>query len=246
MEAWTSNSDLHSHKYWPKMQTLDPDLFLFLEPDLDFTERRVTKERLQDIMKHFKVDPKLRPNGSKKDFLVAAYKTNLELDLQPFIKPKDPELEQKKQHKKKLAAHLTPSAATIEELRSAIMTRIRAAMVAPAFSKRALIRLWNHVFNRPQESCPEFSRRPFLFTTNELANKHRDAIRHALQCEHPEVFIPLPACTEPILRALYEKFVLENEALDAELCEGVHYCIIPKDSDHGSDSVMKNSPTIPK
>lgn len=216
-------AELQQHKYWQQVQSLHPDLQIFLEPDFHFNHKKCTREALKDIMKHFGIPAKLRPSGAKKPFLIEAYQNNLQKDLQPFVRPKDPAIEQKAQEKKRQAPHLTPSTATLEELRVAIITRIRAVMVAPTFPKPALIRLWKHVFGRPQEPPTEFTRRPRYFHADELASKTRDTLRHALQCEFPDLFIPLSACTEPILRSLYERFVCEELALEGELCEGVHY-----------------------
>lgn len=114
-------------------------------------------------------------------------------------------------------------------------------MVTPAFPKNVLVRLWKHVFNRPQEPLTKYAHRPHYFGVGELANKNRDVLRHALQCEFPNLFIPLSACTEPILRALYERFALEEYALDTEICEGVHYFWIQDDEpeDHQANELVE-------
>lgn len=224
-----------------KAQQLRKELQFFLRPGVDLSQKNCTKEKLEEMMKHFEVDRELIPKrGRRKEFFVDAYTKHLEPKLQPLIRKSSanvPAAESKKR-----AAFLQPTAASCTELRTAIITKIRAAMVPATFTKAALVRLWKHAFvGHVSDDPSEFVDRPHYFTMDDISSKSRDVLRHALQCECPEIFIPLSACTEPILRALYERFVLDNEELDNELCYGVHYYQIPDyDPPEGSSTSHHN------
>ncbi|KAH9817081.1 hypothetical protein DFH28DRAFT_890313 [Melampsora americana] len=222
-------TDLRQHKYWDKVQTIPSGLKYLLEPDVDYERKGTKKEDLRDMMKHFDIDREKYPIRWKKDKILGNYKDLLLPDLQLFIRPVDPATHARKMEHTKQAPFLTPSTSSIDALRDAVLTKIKASFVVQAFNKIALTRLWRHAFYPPpgnKYDWVEFYMRPHCFTEAELGTKSRDVLRHALQCEHPQLFIPLVACTEPILRALYAKFILEKTDLDTQLCYGVHYYII--------------------
>lgn len=232
-----------------KIKRIPTELAIFVEPGNDLSKKRCSKEKIADVMKYFGVNREFIPKrGLKKEKFVAAYKKHLEPQLQPFVgsaaiatAATDTAATDTAAEKKRKAPFISPSAASCGELRSAIITRIKASMVPAAFTKAALVRLWKHVFvGHVSDDPSEFIDRPHLFTMDEISSKSRDVLRHALQCECPEIFIPLAACTEPILRALYDRFVLENEELDNELCYGVHYYQIPFPDDD-TDAQMGNN-----
>ncbi|EGG04677.1 uncharacterized protein MELLADRAFT_88677 [Melampsora larici-populina 98AG31] len=232
--AQTSRVELQKHKYWDQVQTLPKDLAYLLQPDVDYTQKSTKKEDLRDMMRHFGIDQKQYPASLLKAKLVERYQQLLLPDLQPFITQVDTTAKKTKNaHTLREAPFLQPTTLSPQTLRSAILTKIRSSFVPQAFSKTALTRLWRHAFHPlPKYTFApvEFYTRPHVCTNEaDLATKGREWLWHALQCEHPEIFIPLVACTEPILRALYKRFVLEKTSLD-ELCYGVHYYISEPDS----------------
>ncbi|EGG09696.1 uncharacterized protein MELLADRAFT_103744 [Melampsora larici-populina 98AG31] len=240
MSASTSN--IHEHPLWPLVQTLDKELLFFLAGDVDYLKRSCKKELFVAIMRHFQIRSDLRKFSLKKHELVSNYKEYLEPQLAPFIKQKSAAEKTQEHSKRKQAAFLNLSSASLAEIRAAVITRVRACFVPSTFPKGALVRLWKHVFdgpNGPEEEDPvEFCGRVHYFTVEQLPGKKRDILRYHLQHKYPNLFIPIAACTEPILCALYECFIHENVELDAELCVGVHYFIIEATEDQ--------EPVIPK
>lgn len=244
MDASTSSANQQAHKYWGKLQTIPTELQIFLKPHVDLQQKKITKEKMEEIMKYFEIDAALIPKRSKlKAAFIEAYQKHLEPELRQLLNPEEVRSQAKaEKENKKRAALLSHTTASLKELRAAIITRIRESMVSPTFSKAALRRFWMHLFIGPVTDPPsEFAERPHFFTADEMRNKSRDVLRHALQCECPWLFIPLSACTEPILQALYERFVIDNEDLDEQLCLGVHYYMIPDPHElESDDDSMKN------
>ncbi|EGG06589.1 uncharacterized protein MELLADRAFT_63195 [Melampsora larici-populina 98AG31] len=106
-------------------------------------------------------------------------------------------------------------------------------MVSRGFNKSALVKLRKHVNNKrnqgPRPSItPGNIRRPHVLKLEEIQTKDRDAIRQALQILCPQVWIPTSVVvSRPMLVAIYNLFLCEGE--EPDLCQGVHFDIIPMD-----------------
>ncbi|EGG02554.1 uncharacterized protein MELLADRAFT_91316 [Melampsora larici-populina 98AG31] len=220
MATSSSAEALTANPLWPLVQTLHPDLKFFLTPDVDFSKKSCKKEFFTDIMRHFNIRPELRKSSLKKQELIANYNEHLQPNLSPFIATKTAAAINQENSQKKQAAYLNLSCASLNDIRTAVLTRIKSCFVPSTLTKAALVRLWKHVFDGPNGPVED----------DPLPGKKRDVLRYHLQVTYPNLFIPIASCTEPILRALYERFIHENIELDAQLCPGVHYFIIEKAS----------------
>lgn len=189
--------------------------------------------------------------------MVKNYKEHLEPKLAPFITPNPPAAKtQVKTHenlKRQEARFLNLSSASLSEIRAAVITRVNACFVPSTFSKRALVRLWKNVFDGPngpeEEDQTEYSGSLHFFSVAQLPGKQRDVLRYHLQCAYPHIFVPINACTEPILAALYERLIHGNIDLDGQLCVGVHFFFIEQQddssrSDHGKSEESVTNPKM--
>lgn len=225
----SKGSNLREHPLYHKVQTLPNDLKPFLCHDWKTNRKHnLTKLKYYSILYHFDPATTARPN-IKKELLENNFKLNLLPQLQPFCTPPPSSnvMETDEDQEDYNPLHRTTTIAMLVNTIHSINPTVN---VSPAALKDEVLVLYKHYVN-PNLSLNQTSSYTTIPRTVKSAfvpKLSTQAIRHALQCQYPELFLNTPVLRLSHYISLYRLFIIEEEPKSDEedLVEGYHYWII--------------------
>ncbi|EGG04321.1 uncharacterized protein MELLADRAFT_89500 [Melampsora larici-populina 98AG31] len=226
----TNIVDITKNPLYEKVQKLDSTLQPFLQHDWETNRKyNLTKLKFYNILHHFNPSTTSRPTH-KKDELKSAFKKDLLPKLQPFCSPPPPPADSHMDTDDGLDFDPLHRSTTIAMLASTIHKINPRVNISSVALKDEVLALFKHYVN-PNLRLPhnsDYTGRPRIVSSSFVPKLSIQALRHALQSYHPELFLNYSVLRLPNYISLYRLFLLEevqNTDVSEELVPGYHYWI---------------------
>lgn len=213
---------------WIKVQTLDDELKVFLQPGTNKNTTGITSLKLYRILVHFNPGTKLRPT-TLKQILWDTFISDVFPLLKPHMLPPPPAPMDDDSWKNDF--NPLSKKTTRMQLSSAVHSvnpkfgipggtpRDRILVVYKALVDKDLFLPW----------LTEYIRPPKIVSRGRIQQLNMEELRMTLQQHAPHVFIHLGPMTLSVLVNLYIKFVIEDEVAEDVLVRGFHYSLLCKE-----------------
>lgn len=220
-----------------KIQTLDDDLKVFLQPDITKSSKGITSLKLYRILVHFNPNTPSRPSNLK-DLLWSKYVTDVAPLLKPHLLP-EPAASMETESSSHDFDPLSRKT-TRKQLTDAVHSVNRQFFI-PSNSPRDRLLVLYKKFVDKDLSLPwltNFIKSPKVVKPERVHTLSMEDLRMTLQEQAPHVFIHLAPMSMSVLINIYIKFVCDEPVGDDVLVKGFHYSLFRQDEEWYPDILL--------
>ncbi|KAH9818306.1 hypothetical protein DFH28DRAFT_1123430 [Melampsora americana] len=214
-----------SNNVYFKVQTLDEDLRVILDHDVEAKPDKITNLKMYRILVHF--DPKTKSRAHHRKSLLW---NAIQSDVLPLVKPyRSPEPAMPMAAERTFERDFNPLSR--KTTRNQLITAIKASnpnFVIPTGSTiESLLILYKKFVDKDIKipSLVDYIKPPKLVPAEHVDGLIMEELRMSLQYHAPHVFIHSSTISFTVLSNLYIKFVLEEEVAEDVLIRGFHYSL---------------------
>ncbi|KAH9810713.1 hypothetical protein DFH28DRAFT_1085482 [Melampsora americana] len=207
---------------WLKVQTLDNDLRVFLEHNVEDLKLKIQNIKTYRIIMHFNPASKSRVMHNK-DKLWAVFLSDVLPHLRPYLLSPPPVSTDSR-----VPRDFNPLGrkTTRKQLRDAILEAKPDFSIPSNTTIENLLVLYKTFIDKDLKiDIPEFIEPPKLVSPSEIDGLYLDEMRMSLQYHCPHIYIHSAGLTTEILSCLYISEILDEPIPKGKLVRGFHYSL---------------------